>query len=56
MENRKYALYTFLTLMIELSIASMMDMLLSKLESFYSAASYKRVIFLFPMLCGITEY
>ena len=40
MENRKYALYTFLTLMIELSIASLMDMLLSKFESFYSAATY----------------
>lgn len=40
MENRKYALYTFLTLMIELSIASLMDMLLSKFESFYSAAAY----------------
>lgn len=40
MENRKYALYTFLTLMIELSIASLMDMLLSKFGSFYSAAAY----------------
>ena len=40
MENRKYALYTFLTLMIELSVASLMDMLLSKFESFYSAAAY----------------
>lgn len=40
MENRKYVLYTFLTLMIELSIASLMDMLLSKFESFYSAAAY----------------
>lgn len=40
MENRKYALYTFLTLMIELSIASLMDMILSKFESFYSAAAY----------------
>lgn len=40
MENKKYALYTFLTLMIELSIASLMDMLLSKFESFYSAATY----------------
>ncbi len=40
MENRKYALYTFLTLMIELSIASLMDKLLSKFESFYSAAAY----------------
>lgn len=40
MENKKYALYTFLTLMIELSIASLMDMLLSKFESFYSAAAY----------------
>lgn len=40
MENRKYALYTFLTLMIEMSIASLMDMLLSKFESFYSAAAY----------------
>lgn len=40
MENRKYALYTFLTLMSELSIASLMDMLLSKFESFYSAAAY----------------
>lgn len=40
MENRKYALYTFLTLMIELSVASLMDMLLSKFESFYSAADY----------------
>ena len=39
-EYRKYALYTFLTLMIELSIASLMDMLLSKFESFYSAAAY----------------
>ena len=39
-ENRKYALYTFLTLMIELSVASLMDMLLSKFESFYSAAAY----------------
>ena len=33
-EYKKYALYTFLTLMIELSIASLMDMLLSKFESF----------------------
>lgn len=40
MENRKYALYTFLTLMIEMSVASLMDMLLSKFESFYSAAAY----------------
>lgn len=40
MENRKYALYTFLTLMIELSVAPLMDMLLSKFESFYSAAAY----------------
>ena len=40
MENRKYALYTFLTLMIELSVASLMDMILSKFESFYSAAAY----------------
>ncbi len=40
MEYKKYALYTFLTLMIELSIASLMDMLLSKFESFYSAAAY----------------
>lgn len=40
MEYRKYALYTFLTLMIELSVASLMDMLLSKFESFYSAAAY----------------
>lgn len=40
MENKKYALYTFLTLMIELSVASLMDMLLSKFESFYSAAAY----------------
>ena len=40
MENRKYALYTFLTLMIELSIASLMDMILSKFESFYSAVAY----------------
>ena len=40
MENRKYALYTFLTLMIELSVASLMDMLLSKFESFYTAAAY----------------
>lgn len=39
-EYKKYALYTFLTLMIELSIASLMDMLLSKFESFYSAAAY----------------
>lgn len=40
MEYKKYALYTFLTLMIELSIASLMDMILSKFESFYSAAAY----------------
>lgn len=40
MEYKKYALYTFLTLMIELSVASLMDMLLSKFESFYSAAAY----------------
>ena len=43
MEYKKYALYTFLTLMIELSIASLMDMLLSKFESFYSAATYSYV-------------
>ena len=41
MEYKKYALYTFLTLMIELSIASLMDLLISsKFESFYSAATY----------------
>lgn len=40
MENKKYALYTFLTLMIELSIASLMNLLLSKFQSFYSAAAY----------------
>lgn len=50
MENRKYALYTFLTLMIELSIASLMDMLLSKFESFYSAAAY------FPMSDKLWHY
>ena len=51
-EYRKYALYTFLTLMIELSIASLMDMLLSKFGSFYSAAAMS----LCPTSCGITEY
>lgn len=40
MEYKKYALYTFLTLMIELSIASLMNLLLSKFQSFYSAAAY----------------
>lgn len=39
-ECRKYALYTFLTLMIELSIASLMDMILSKFQSVYHPASY----------------
>ena len=35
MENRKYALYTFLTLMIELSIASVMYLLVVKLQTSY---------------------
>ena len=39
-EYRKYALYTFLTLMIELSIASLMDLLISKFQSVYHPASY----------------
>ena len=34
-EYRKYALYTFLTLMIELSIASVMYLLVVKLQSSY---------------------
>lgn len=34
-ENRKYALYTFLTLMIELSIASVMYLLVVKLQTSY---------------------
>ena len=42
MENKKYALYTFLTLMIELSIASVMYLLVVKLQtslSFYFRCS-----------------
>ena len=39
-ECRKYALYTFLTLMIELSVASVMNLLLSKFQSVYHPASY----------------
>ena len=35
MEYRKYALYTFLTLMIELSIASVMYLLVVKLQTSY---------------------
>ena len=35
MENKKYALYTFLTLMIELSIASVMYLLVVKLQTSY---------------------
>ena len=34
-EYRKYALYTFLTLMIELSIASVMYLLVVKLQTSY---------------------
>ena len=55
MENRKYALYTFLTLMIELSIASLMDMLLSKFESFYSAATYSAAAYV-PMSDKLWHY
>ena len=55
MENRKYALYTFLTLMIELSIASLMDMLLSKFESFYSAAAYSAATYV-PMSDKLWHY
>ena len=40
MENKKYALYTFLTLMIELSIASLMYLIISKFQSVYHPASY----------------
>lgn len=55
MENRKYALYTFLTLMIELSVASLMDMLLSKFESFYSAAAYSAATYV-PMSDKLWHY
>ena len=55
MENRKYALYTFLTLMIELSVASLMDMLLSKFESFYSAATYSAATYV-PMSDKLWRY
>lgn len=55
MENRKYALYTFLTLMIELSVASLMDMLLSKIESFYSAATYSAATYV-PMSDKLWHY
>ena len=55
MENRKYALYTFLTLMIELSVASLMDMLLSKFESFYSAAIYSAATYV-PMSDKLWHY
>ena len=55
MENRKYALYTFLTLMIELSVASLMDMLLSKFESFYSAATYSAATYV-PMSDKLWHY
>ena len=54
-EYRKYALYTFLTLMIELSIASLMDMLLSKFESFYSAAAYSAATYV-PMSDKLWHY
>ena len=54
-EYRKYALYTFLTLMIELSIASLMDMLLSKFESFYSAATYSAATYV-PMSDKLWHY
>ena len=54
-ENRKYALYTFLTLMIELSVASLMDMLLSKFESFYSAATYSAATYV-PMSDKLWHY
>lgn len=40
MENKKYALYTFLTLMIELSIASLMYLIISNFQSVYHPASY----------------
>ena len=33
MENKKYALYTFLTLMIELSIAFLMYLIISNFQS-----------------------
>ena len=55
MENRKYALYTFLTLMIELSVASLMDMLLSKFESFYSAATSSAATYV-PMSDKLWHY
>ena len=55
MEYKKYALYTFLTLMIELSIASLMDMLLSKFESFYSAAAYSAATYV-PMSDKLWHY
>lgn len=54
-EYRKYALYTFLTLMIELSVASLMDMLLSKFESFYSAATYSAATYV-PMSDKLWHY
>lgn len=40
MENKKYALYTFLTLMIEMSIASLMYLIISKFQSVYHPANY----------------
>ena len=40
MENKKYALYTFLTLMIELSVASLMYLIISNFQSVYHPASY----------------
>ncbi len=40
MENRKYALYTFLTLMIELSVASLMYLIISNFQSVYHPVSY----------------
>ena len=54
-EYKKYALYTFLTLMIELSVASLMDMLLSKFESFYSAATYSAATYV-PMSDKLWHY
>ena len=54
MEYKKYALYTFLTLMIELSVASL-DMLLSKFESFYSAATYSAATYV-PMSDKLWHY
>ncbi len=40
MENKKYALYTFLTLMIELSVASLMYLIISNFQSVYHPVSY----------------